>query len=106
MPTIAADETAVHGVQLTAGAEVVVEIVGYPRTVTIVVTTPGSAPIYWNATDDAAAVASPQCRIIPAQMVATDSAPARRQVNPDGSVLTRVHLLSAAAARVSVQRGV
>lgn len=105
MLTIAADQTALHGVQLPAGVEVLITFAGAPRAVTVVVTGPGTEPIYWNAADEVAAEASTECRIIPAGVVAIDDDSTRRVFGPDGSVSSVVHLFSAAAATVSVQRG-
>ena len=106
MPSIAAEDTSLHGVQLPAGAEVVVTLAGAPRFVTVVVTTPGSAPIYWNAADRLAEIAGADCRVIPGGLVASDSDSARRVPLPEGGVEARVHLISAAQAVVSIQRGV
>lgn len=106
MPTVPPDEQALHDLTLTAGEEVVVTFEAYSRAIEVVVTTPGTAPIYWTATDEPATIAGGDTRVIPAGAYAIDTATARRiTTRGTGRLRSMARLISAAPCTVSVQRG-
>jgi hypothetical protein len=111
MTSIASPDAAVHGIELTPGEEVVVTFPTYSRTLEIVVTSPGAKPIYWTSNGDPAVIEGGQCRIIPGQVIANDSQPAKRVYAPDvgdpaaaSGLRTVCRMISETAATVSVQR--
>jgi hypothetical protein len=109
MPTVAAADTALHGLHLPAGQEVIVDYERAPARVEVVVTVPGSDPVYWAATGRPAQIAAPWCRVIPAGVIAVDSTRATRTAIPGSTLVNaataRVRLICASAVTVSLQEG-
>lgn len=103
--TVVRGDSAVHGVQLEPNTEAVVEFEVAPASADVVVTAPGSAPVFWTADGQSATVGGADARIIPANVIAVDTA----RVRPlDGDLYpprAQVRIISAAAATLSVQRG-
>lgn len=110
MPTYASADAAVHGIELPPGEEVVVTFPTYSRTLEVVITTPGSEPVFWTANGTPALIAGGNCRVIPAHVLASDSIAAKRVYAPGADpgggdqLQTVAHLISAAAVTLSVQR--
>ncbi|RYZ29332.1 MAG: hypothetical protein EOP01_05605 [Propionibacteriaceae bacterium] len=104
MPTLSGTARALHGLKLTAGVELVVTIeqASQPSQLELVVTTAGTAPVYWTTDNTPATVGGDRTRVIPAEVVAVDQVAVSRLADYPKAY---VRVISDAAATISVQKG-
>jgi hypothetical protein len=93
---VSTGDIAAHAVTLTAGEQSIVEFADDCSTIAVIVLT-ATQPVYFTADGTPATIGGPNTHIIPPNS-------AREDVEPNTYGPTIVHLVSAAAATVSVER--